>query len=153
MKPGGTPATTANQAGWSLPNGQRLGWGQARAAVADRCLLAVSCLITYWLATTILALASVSRADNVLGRMWAVIATVFVVRHSYRTSLGAALSRMAATLASFVLCLQYLLYLPFHAWALAALIALSALTVTLIGRPGTRSQPQSPPQSSWSWPK
>ncbi len=32
--------------------------------------------------------------------------------------------------------LAYLLYLPFHAWALAALIGLSAVAVTLIGRPG-----------------
>jgi uncharacterized membrane protein YccC len=110
---------------------------QVRAAVADSCLLALSCLITYWLATAILARAySVSRADDVLGGMWAVIATVFVLRHSYHNSLAAALSRMAATLVSFVLCLAYLLYLPFHPWALATLIGLSALAVTLIGRPG-----------------
>jgi uncharacterized membrane protein YgaE (UPF0421/DUF939 family) len=114
----------------------RPGWEQVRAAAADSCLLAVSCLITYWLATTILALAPVSKADNVLGGMWAVIATVFVLRHSYHKSLGAALSRMAATLVSFVLCLAYLLYLPFRPWALAALMGLSALAVTLIGRPG-----------------
>jgi uncharacterized membrane protein YccC len=111
-------------------------WEQAGPAVADSCLLAVSCLITYWLATTILALAAVSKADNALGGMWAVIATVFVLRHSYHKSLAAALSRMAATPVSFVLCLAYLLYLPFHAWALAALIGLSFLAVTLIGRPG-----------------
>jgi hypothetical protein len=43
---------------------------------------------------------------------------------------------MAATLVSFVLCLAYLLYLPFHAWALAALTGLSSLAMTLIGRPG-----------------
>jgi len=34
---------------------------------------------------------------------------------------------MAATLVSFVLCLVYLLYLPFYAWALTALIGLRAL--------------------------
>ena len=111
-------------------------WEQAGPAVADSCLLAVSCLITYWLATTILALAAVSKADNALGGMWAVIATVFVLRHSYRKSLAATLSRMAATLVSFVLCLAYLLYLPLHAGALAALIGLGSLAVTLIGRPG-----------------
>jgi hypothetical protein len=36
----------------------------------------------------------------------------------------------------FLLCLAYLLNLPFHALALAALIGFSALAVTLIGRPG-----------------
>jgi hypothetical protein len=35
-----------------------------------------------------------------------------------------------------VLCLVYLIFLPFHAWALAVLIGLSALAVMLIGRPG-----------------
>jgi uncharacterized membrane protein YccC len=65
-----------------------------------------------------------------------VIATVFVLRPSYHESLGAALSRMAATLVSFVLCLAYLLYLPFRPSAPAALTGLSALAVTLIGRPG-----------------
>jgi hypothetical protein len=50
-------------------------WEQVRAAVADSCLLAVSCLITYWLAIMIVARAhSVSKADDVLGGMWAVIA-------------------------------------------------------------------------------
>jgi hypothetical protein len=32
-------------------------------------LLAVSCLITYWLATTILTLAPMPKADNVQGGM------------------------------------------------------------------------------------
>jgi hypothetical protein len=48
----------------------RPGWGsRCGAAVADSCLLAVSCLITYWLATTILALAPMPKADNVQGGM------------------------------------------------------------------------------------
>ena len=48
----------------------------------------------------------------------------------------AAVTRMAATAVSFVLCLIYLIFLPFDIWAMAALIGLSALAVTLIGRPG-----------------
>ncbi len=36
---------------------------------------------------------------------------------------------------SFLLCLLYLIFLPFHSWALAVLIGASALIVTLIGRP------------------
>jgi uncharacterized membrane protein YccC len=42
---------------------------------------------------------------------------------------------MAATAVSFVLCLIYLIFLPSDIWAMAALIGLSALAVTLIGRP------------------
>jgi multisubunit Na+/H+ antiporter MnhB subunit len=43
---------------------------------------------------------------------------------------------MAATFVSFVLCLIYLAFLPFHPWALAVLVGASALAVTLLGRPG-----------------
>src|SRR5579862_4854094 len=59
---------------------------------------------------------------------------IFVIRDSYKQSLVAAASRMAATSVSFVICLIYLLFLPFHSWALAVLIGVSALTVTLLGR-------------------
>jgi uncharacterized membrane protein YgaE (UPF0421/DUF939 family) len=68
--------------------------------------------------------------------MWAVIATVFVVRDSYTKSVAAALSRMAATLVSFVLCLAYLAVLPFHPWGLAIMVGLSVLVTALISRPG-----------------
>ena len=64
-----------------------------------------------------------------------VIATIFVFRDSYQRSVSAAVSRTAATLISFALCLVYLLFLPFRSWGLALLIGASALAVTLIGRP------------------
>jgi hypothetical protein len=109
---------------------------QIRTAIWGSCLLAVACLLTYWLTTEVLTLAySAPRADDELGGLWAVLATVFVVRQSYEQSLAAALSRMSATLVSFALCLVYLVFLPFHPWALALLIGLSVITVTLIGRP------------------
>jgi len=109
---------------------------QIRTAIWGSCLLAVACLLTYWLTTEVLTLAySAPRADDELGGLWAVLATVFVVRQSYEQSLAAALSRMSATLVSFALCLVYLAFLPFHPWALALLIGLSVITVTLIGRP------------------
>jgi uncharacterized membrane protein YccC len=63
-----------------------------------------------------------------------VIATIFVIRNSYQQSVAAAASRMAATSVSFVICLIYLVFLPFHSWALAVLIGVSAMAVTLIGR-------------------
>jgi uncharacterized membrane protein YccC len=98
--------------------------------------LAISSLITFSLITNILVhLHSVSRDDDLLGGMWAVIATVFVYRYSYEQSTSAALSRVAATLVSFALCLAYLLFLPFSSWGMAILIGLGALVTPLIGRP------------------
>jgi uncharacterized membrane protein YccC len=43
---------------------------------------------------------------------------------------------VAATGVSFIICLIYLIFLPFHLWSLAVLIAVSAFVVILIGRPG-----------------
>ena len=110
---------------------------EVRAAAVDSILLAAACLISYWLTTRVLSLVySVSAADDALGGLWAVIATVFLFRDSYNKSLAAAVSRMAATLVSFVLCLAYLAFLPFHPWGLAILVGLSVLVTALIGRPG-----------------
>jgi len=109
---------------------------EVRAAAAGSVLLAVACLISYWLTTRVLSLVySVSKDDDALGGMWAVIATVFLFRDSYNKSLAAAASRMAATLVSFVLCLAYLAFLPFHPWGLALMVGLSVLVTALIGRP------------------
>ena len=110
---------------------------EVRAAAVDSFLLAAACLISYWLTTRVLSLVySVSAADDALGGLWAVIATVFLFRDSYNKSLAAAVSRMAATLVSFALCLAYLAFLPFHSWGLAILVGLSVLVAVLIGRPG-----------------
>jgi multisubunit Na+/H+ antiporter MnhB subunit len=116
---------------------RRLSRPQARSAVVECVLLAVACLITFWLVRSALSrVYSSSRDDDLLGGMWAVLATIFVLRDSFGKSLAAAVSRMAATSVSFVLCLIYLAFLPFHAWALAVLVGASALAVMLIGRPG-----------------
>jgi hypothetical protein len=98
-------------------------------------LLAISCVISNWLITHILADAySVSREDDLLGGMWAVVATIFVFRQSEAESLRSALSRLASTLVSFVLCLAYLLFFPFHLWGMAALIGIGTVAVSLMGR-------------------
>ena len=108
-----------------------------REAVQDSVVLGVACLITYLLATDVLShVYFLSHDDELLGGMWAVIATVFVLRSSYKQSITAALSRVMATIVSFALCLIYLAFLPFHPWALAVLVGASALAATLIGRPG-----------------
>ena len=104
-------------------------------AVGGGVALAISCLISYEVITRILARAYfVSRDNQLLGGMWAVIATVFVYRQSYKRSVGAALSRISATLLSFGLCLVYLLIFPFHPSDMAALIGIGAIVLTLIGR-------------------
>lgn len=106
-------------------------------AVLDCGVLAIACLVTYGLAAYAFPhIHPRPRADDMLGGLWAVIATVFVCRFSYDQSTTAAVSRVAATAVSFVLCLIYLIFLPFHVWALAVLIGASALVATLIGRPG-----------------
>lgn len=107
-----------------------------RAGFAHSVTLAIVCLLSFSVVTRVLAFGfSISVADDLLGGMWAVIATVFVYRESYDQSLMAALSRMSATGVSFVLCLAYLLLFPFSVWGLAALIGIGSLILTLIGRP------------------
>jgi uncharacterized membrane protein YgaE (UPF0421/DUF939 family) len=107
-----------------------------RNAVIHAVTLAVSCVSSYWLITHLLCgTFSVSRGDDLLGGMWASVATLFVYRFSYEQSIGAALTRMAATSASFALCLIYLLLFPFHLWGLAVMVATSALVMSIIGRP------------------
>jgi uncharacterized membrane protein YccC len=108
-----------------------------RSAIAHSLALGLAALATYLLPTHVLShVCSLSRADDLLGGMSAVIATIFVYHDTYHQSIAAALSRIAATSVSFILCFVYLLFLPFHAWGLALLIALGALAVSLAGRPG-----------------
>ena len=116
---------------------KRPGRAEIGEAVLNSAALALACLAAFWLASSALThLYAVPPADHALGGMWAVISTIFVFRESYTGSRGAAVSRIAATSVSFVLCLVYLIFLPFHIWALALLIGLSALGPALAGRPG-----------------
>jgi len=130
--PGARPAAQRSARGIARP-----GWLEARAAMAECVVLAVACLITWWLVTHLVSrVHSLGRDDTLLGGMWAVLATIFVLRDSFGKSVAAAVSRTTATFVSFVLCLIYLVFLPFHAWALALLVGASALAVMLLGRPG-----------------
>jgi uncharacterized membrane protein YccC len=98
---------------------------------------ALACLASYLLITRALSsVHSVSKADDKLGGMWAVIATVFVYRLGYRESLGAAASRSVATALSFALCLLYLLVFPFSPVGLAVLIGAGTAILMLLGRDG-----------------
>lgn len=108
-----------------------------RHALLESSILAAACLVTYLLTTGLLSRAYfVSRDDQPLGGLWAVIATVFVLRESFQQSIAAAVSRMSGTAVSFILCLIYLICLPFNPIAMAVLIGASALIVTVAGRPG-----------------
>jgi hypothetical protein len=108
----------------------RIIWGAASGAG-----LGLAALVSYELATRLLT-SAISSRDELLGGMWAAVATVFVCRESYNESISAALSRTAATAVSFILCLGYLLFLPFSSWGMAILIAIGAAILIMIGRPG-----------------
>ncbi|HTZ08998.1 MAG TPA: FUSC family protein [Acidimicrobiales bacterium] len=99
-------------------------------------VLALSCLASFELVTHLLArVYSLSVSDDLLGGMWAVIATAFVYRAGRQQTFSAALTRMAATTLAMVLCLGYLALFPFHAWGLALLIGIGASVMIVVGRP------------------
>ena len=115
---------------------QRPGIREVRQAVLDSALLAVASLVSYWLIADVLSrLSAVGRTQAIIGGLWAAIATIFVSKSSYEQSVAAAVSRVAGTLVSFVVCFLYLIFLPVHLWAFALLIGVSALAPTLAGRP------------------
>jgi uncharacterized membrane protein YccC len=96
--------------------------------------LTLACLAAFWIITDILRPFDENAADNLLGGMWAVVATVFVFRDTRDQSLFAGISRMIATSVSFALCLAYLLFLPFTPTGMAALIGIGTLSTILLGR-------------------
>jgi uncharacterized membrane protein YccC len=98
--------------------------------------LALACLIAYEVVAEVLSrIHSISREDDVLGGMWAAVATIFVYRDTNDQSRDAAVSRAAATFVSFVLCFVYLLIFPFSPVGMAVLIGIGVIGVTLAGRP------------------
>ena len=109
----------------------RIAWASASGAG-----LALAALASYELTTRILTSEISSRDDQMLGGMWSVVATLFVFRQSYNESVSAALSRTAATSLSFILCLGYLLLLPFSSWGMTILIVIGAVILIMIDRPG-----------------
>jgi Fusaric acid resistance protein-like len=127
----GAITRTAEQNGKTTEN-ETSNFGQA---VSHAVLLAVCCLVSFKLITALLTLSHfVPRDDELLGGMWAVVATIFVFRYSYGESLHAALSRTSATLLSFALCFIYLLIAPFRLWGMVLLIAIGAVALELTGR-------------------
>jgi uncharacterized membrane protein YccC len=109
-----------------------------RTAALESCLLAVACLVSYWLVVRLSSLlpSSIASSDHVVGGAWSVIATIIVSKNTYRGSAAAAVSRVYGTLVSMIICLLYLIFFPFHIWAMALLIGLSVFVTALVGRPG-----------------
>lgn len=96
--------------------------------------LAVACLVTWW-ASNGLFYRLVDSETDLIGSMWAVIATIFVFKENYARSLSAGVLRMAATTISAVVCSIYFLYLPFNPFGLVMLIGSGFLACNAFGRP------------------
>ncbi len=95
--------------------------------------LTIASLIAYVLTYYILE-PFVNRPNDMLGGMWATIATVFVLKEARNLSLRAAGARFFATSVSFVLTFVYLLLLPFSPVGMAVVIGLGTIVVLLLGR-------------------
>lgn len=97
-------------------------------------LLSIACLVTWW-TSNVQFYGYVDAETGMLGSMWAVIATIFVLRESHTKSLSAGLVRILATVSSTIICATYFLLLPFSPVGLAALIGLGYLIANVFGRP------------------
>ena len=98
--------------------------------LADAITPALACLFSYWIMTSVLN-PFVARDDDLLGGMWAAVASAFVVRDTSRASFSAAVARLIATFLSFSLCLIYLLLARPTALGMALLLAAGTLILLL----------------------
>jgi uncharacterized membrane protein YccC len=95
--------------------------------------MALACLISFWIMTRLLNMA-VARDDDLLGGMWAAVATAFVFRDMSRASFSAGAARLIATSLSFVLCLVYLSLARPSAAGMALLLAAGTVVLILFDR-------------------
>ena len=96
--------------------------------------MAIGCLITYWIMIAIHSRFGFRGSSEVVGTLWAVVATVYVFRDTRAKSLSASVGRMIATGVSFALCFAYLLLFPFTPIGLLALLAGGTLIMMVLGR-------------------
>jgi uncharacterized membrane protein YccC len=96
--------------------------------------MALACLITYWIMSAVFAHFSYGPSSQVVGRLWAIVATVYVFRETRVKSLSASVGRMIATGVSFALCLVYLVLLPFTPLGLVVMLACGTLLMMVLGR-------------------
>jgi len=95
--------------------------------------LTIACAISYSVTVYILH-PIVDRDNDLLGGMWATVATAFVFRNTHDQSLRAAIARLFATCISFAVCLLYLLIFPFSAIGMAVLVGIGTVAVMAFGR-------------------
>jgi uncharacterized membrane protein YccC len=95
--------------------------------------MAIACAISYWVTTDALY-PLVDRDSDLLGGMWAVVATMFVFRETRRQSYLAATARLIATWVSVELCLLYLWVFPFTALGMAVVLGIGTLAMMLLNR-------------------
>ena len=105
----------------------------SKADVVYVLALTIASLIAYVITYYILE-PFVNQPNDLLGGMWATVATVFVFREARNPSLRAAGARFFATSVSFVLTFVYLLLLPFSPVGMAVIIGLGTIVVMLLGR-------------------
>ena len=99
-----------------------------------RCLfsnMAIACGLSYWIMTHALS-PLVGKGSDLLGGMWAAVATLFVFRSSLDDSLTAGLARLFVTIVSFALCLVYLWFFPVTVVGLAVVIGVGTLAMMLL---------------------
>lgn len=101
--------------------------------VAYSISMAIACAISYAITTSILISATV-RDDDLLGGMWAAVASAFVFRDTRAHSVSAGMSRLVSTCVSFALCLLYLGLLPPATVAIPILVTVGTLVMILLNR-------------------
>jgi hypothetical protein len=126
----------------AVANGDQLGWSPSRAPHATPLGVAIDVAPTasrslqtdsHWIITDYLS-RSVDRPSDLLGGMWAVVATVFAFKETPVRSLSAGIARLVATCVSFALCLLYVLLFPFTPVGVAVLIGIGTVAAALLGR-------------------
>lgn len=95
--------------------------------------MALTCLISYTLMTRLLN-ALVEGHPDLVGGMWAAVATAFVFRDSRQQSVAAGIGRLIATSVSFALCLPYLWFIRANPAGMGVLLAAGTLVMILMQR-------------------
>jgi len=95
--------------------------------------MGIACAIAYAITTSMLA-SLTSRDDDLLGGMWAAVATAFVFRDTRVHSLAAGFARFFATCISFGLCLIFLTFSPPTALAIPILVTAGSLIMVILNR-------------------
>jgi uncharacterized membrane protein YccC len=102
--------------------------------IAYAVAMALACLITYWIMVMIHSRFGLGASSEVVGTLWAVVATIYVFRDTRAKSLSASVGRVIATVVSFALCFAYLLLFPFTPIGLLAVLAGGTLIMMALGR-------------------